>query len=196
MHRALLAALLPVIIAAPLSAQTGLRPAPSGRATTEVTLSMPQGAAAMTDSQARLIRIDYGQPHLRGRTLHTENLVPYDTPWRTGANDPTTLTTDVDLLLGGQGVPRGTYVLWTLPGAAGWQLFVQRSAAPGAEQSPMRVDAADIVARIDLQVQAQATSLESLSMWLVPSLTTDAARGELRIGWGTTLLTTDWVVRQ
>lgn len=194
MQRVLLAFLFSVIAAAPLSAQQGLRPAPSGRATTEVSLSMPQGAAA-TDSQARHIRIDYGQPHLRGRALHTDSLVPYDRPWRTGANAPTTLTTDVDLLLGGQVVPRGTYVLWTLPSPSGWQLFLQQSAAPGAQQSPMRVDAADVVARIDLRMQALATPLESLTLWLVPALTPDGARGELRLGWGLTLLSTDWVVR-
>jgi hypothetical protein len=193
MQRALLASLLLVISAGPVSAQQALRPAPCGRATTEVSLAMPGNAA--TAGQPRVIRVDYGQPHLRGRSLHTDSLVPYGTPWRTGANDPTTLTTDVDLILGGQTVPRGSYVLWTLPGASGWRLFVQRRAAPGAEQSPMQADAADVVARIDLRVQSTAAPLESLSMWLIPSLSPDAARGELRIGWATTLLSTDWVVR-
>ena len=39
-----------------------------------------------------MIRVDYGQPHLRGRKILTDSLIPYDKVWRTGANAATTLT--------------------------------------------------------------------------------------------------------
>src|SRR5689334_2984594 len=93
-----IALVLSVVTSSVVSAQAGLRPAPSGRATSVVSLSVPRdpNAPAPPAGQAApapvTIVLDYGQPHLRGRKLHTDSLVPYDAPWRTGANDATTLT--------------------------------------------------------------------------------------------------------
>ena len=174
-----------------VSAQAGLRPALSGRGTSEVTLARPTapGQAESTEP-AMKIRIDYGQPHLRGRTLHTDSLVPYDKPWRTGANGPTTLTTDVDLDLAGASLAKGTYVLFTLPSRAGWKLIIQKNAG---QEGPY--DAAHDVARVDLRVRQLTSPIESLSMWLIPSAAPGGARGELRLAWGTTELSSDWTVK-
>jgi len=190
--RAALAIVLTGGGAAPLLAQAQLRAAPSGRATSEVTLAFPreQGAEAPQDAQPTTIKLDYGQPHLRGRALHTDSLVPYDKPWRTGANNPTTLTTGVDLVLGGAAIPAGTYVLYTLPSKASWKLIVQRSTGQSGDYDP-----AHDVARVDLRRQTLAVPLESLTMWLIPSTAPGAARGELRLAWGTNLLSTDWAVK-
>ena len=180
-------------VASPLqaqTAQTALRAMPSGRAAAEVTLSYPRDAAP-PGAQPATIRLDYGQPHLRGRRLHTDSLVPYDTPWRTGANAPTTLETGVDLRLGDATLSRGKYVLYTLPSRSGWKLIVQREAG----QSGTEYDAAHDVARVDLRHQTLATPLESLTMWLVPAVGPGSARGELRLAWGTSVLSTEWSVR-
>ena len=180
--------------AATLRAQTPtppLRAAPSGRGTSEVALIPAQGQPA-AGAPATVIRVDYGQPHLRGRALHTDSLVTYDQPWRTGANAPTTLRTDVPLTLGGSPIAPGTYVLFTLPTRAGWKLIVQRSADPTVATP---YDAANDVARVDLRRRTLATPLESLTMWLVPSTQPGPARGELRLAWGAQELSVDWSVR-
>lgn len=181
-------------VTATLGAQPSLRPAPSSRATTEVTLSYPRDQAPPGATPVS-IRIDYGQPHLRGRPLHTDSLVPFDKPWRTGANAATTLTTGVDLVIGGKLVPKGTYVLSTLPRRAGWELVVQQSAAAGTMQPATQSDTAKDVARIALAQQAAAVPLESLTMWLIPSTAAGPARGELRIAWGAFVLSAPWEVR-
>lgn len=193
--RPLLACALLLACAAALPAQARLRVAPSGRATTAVTLSYPRDSAP-PGFQPLAVKIDYGQPHLRGRTLHTDStFVPYDRPWRTGANEPTTLTTGADLDIGGHAIPKGTYTLWTLPTRAGWTLIVQRPVAPGSPQSGV-YDAANDVARIPLRVQSIPVTVESLTMWLVPTLAPGSSpRGDLRIAWATTLLETEWSVR-
>jgi hypothetical protein len=180
------------LAAAPARAQ--LRPAPSGRATSEVALAVPRlpGGPPPADTATRVIRLDYGQPHLRGRALLTDSLVPYDQPWRTGANAPTTLRTDVPLTLGGSALAPGTYVLFTLPARAGWTLIVQRSATP-AVAAPY--DPANDVARVPLRRRTLAAPVESLTMWLIPSTQPGPARGELRIAWGTEELSAAWVVR-
>jgi uncharacterized protein YaiI (UPF0178 family) len=120
-----------------LHAQGALRPAPSGRATTEVVLTLVDTAARAAAQPSR-IRIDYGQPHLRGRRLHTDSLVPYDQVWRTGANEATTLTTDVDLVIGGARVPRGRYVLQTVPGGPGGSSSSRRSPRRGRRRPARR----------------------------------------------------------
>src|SRR5687768_17949996 len=138
-----------VIGAASLSAQGPLRVAPSGRGLTEVTLTLVD-SVARASAKPSIIRIDYGQPHLRGRQLLTDSLVPYDKPWRTGANAPTTLTTDVDLVIGGKPLSKGKYVLQTMPGRTGWKLLIQKE---GTQPTPPDsvYNSASEVARIDLR---------------------------------------------
>ena len=179
-----------------------LRAEPSSRATTEVRLAYPttqpmMAMPGMPATQAEpaktfVIAIDYGQPHLRGRTLHTDSLVPYDKAWRTGASASTTLTTDVDLVLGSVMVLKGKYVLYTVPSRAGWQLIVQKSVG----QSAMRYDAANDLTRVNLRLTPLPSPAESLTMWLIPSLEPGPAHGELRFAWGADQLSVDWSVKQ
>ena len=177
-------------LAGSLPAQTALRAAASTRATSEVALSYPEGQGP-ADAKPMSIKVDYGQPHLRGRTLFTDSLLPYDKPWRTGAEAATRLTTDADLVIGGTTSPRGTYVLFTQPSRAGWKLIVQKDAAT----PEVNYDAANDIARIDLRARTLAEPVESPSIALIPATGAVAAHGELRISWGTFAASTDWRVK-
>lgn len=192
-----LSVFLSVTAAGALSAQSNLRPAPSGRGTSVVTLSVPRDPNAPAPPPAAsteppiTIKLDYGQPHLRGRTLHADTLlVPYDRPWRTGANDPTTLTTGVDLVIGGATVPAGAYVIYTIPTRGDWKLILQKSAGQTAEYN-QTLD----VARVDLKRRNLAEPVESLTMWLIPSTAPGKGQGELRLAWGNTAVSTIWSVK-
>jgi hypothetical protein len=179
-----------LVFAGSASAQSTLRAAASGRASSEVTLSYPEGQAP-ADAKPMSIKVDYGQPHLRGRTLHTDSLVPYDKPWRMGANAATRFKTDVDLMLGNVTLARGTYVLFALPSRAGWKLIVQKDVAtPEAAY-----DAANEVVRVELKGRTLAEPVESLSIVLIPAAGAGPARGELRISWGTVAASTEWHVK-
>ena len=85
--------------------------------------SPPETATASLNGHT--VTIDYGAPSLRGRKLGAE-LVPWDKVWRTGANDATSLTTDVALKVGGTTVPAGSYTLYTLPSATKWLLIINK----------------------------------------------------------------------
>jgi hypothetical protein len=172
-------------------AQTPLTVAPSGRAITEVVLTPATKDGQAAAAKPAVIRIDYGQPHLRGRQLHTKDLVPYDQPWRLGANASTTLTTDLDLVIGGSAVPRGKYVLRALPAKSGWRLLIEKDAGQSPDPAPGDKPA-EVVARVDLKMTTVATPLESFTMWLIPSNAPGAPHGELRFGWGVELLSTSW----
>lgn len=171
-----------------------MRVAPSGRGTTEVTITLVDSAARAA-AKPSMIRLEYGQPNLRGRKLLTDSLVPYDKAWRTGANGATMLTTDLDLMIGGMSVPKGKYVVQTMPTRAGWKLLIQKDAAQSPMAAAMTYNPANDIARVDLKMTTLPVPLETLSMWLVPSRDAGSPHGQLVLSWGTVSLATDWTVK-
>ena len=73
------------------------------------------------------ITVNYGSPSVKGRTIWDE-LVPYGEVWRTGANEATRFTVNKDITIGNAQLPAGTYGLFTVPGANGWQVIFNREA--------------------------------------------------------------------
>ena len=71
-------------------------------------------------------KICYSRPSARGRTVFGE-LVPWDTLWRTGANEPTIIHLDSDAEIAGMAVEAGSYSIYTLPGQEQWLVVVNRS---------------------------------------------------------------------
>lgn len=173
--------------AAPLAAQSpaSLTVAPSGRATAEVNVSPPRVQGQPAPAPLK-IRIDYGQPHVRGRQI-LGSLVPYDSVWRTGANSSTTLTTELDLLLGGVDVPKGAYSLYSLPTRSGWLLIVNKNTG----QWGTEYDKSHDLARIPLVARTLSESVESLSIVLQPD-NQPPVKGVLRLAWSDFELSTAW----
>ena len=147
------------------------------------------------------IAIRYGQPHARGRTVEG-GLVPRDSVWRLGANEATTLHTDVDLVIGdsargGLTVPRGDYTLFLRNGATGAQLVVSRQTGQwGSDYDPSRD-----LGRVPLATRRLAEPVETLTIHLVPESArpgTGAAelRGTLKIQWGSTEWSAGWKVKR
>lgn len=190
------ASALLLFASAPLLAQSGTyRAQPSTRATAEVSLALSDTAAQRAAGKPALISINYGQPHLRGRTLLTGDFVPMGTVWRLGANEATLLTTDVDMMLGDKQVPKGRYIVSALPETSGWTLILQKETSGSPMVMAMNYDASKDFARIPLRSSALTESVESLSIALVPATTPGEQRGVLHISWGKVHLNTDWVVR-
>jgi hypothetical protein len=126
------------------------------------------------------VAINYSRPARRGRAL-LGNLVPTDgSVWRTGANAATMLTTTATLDIGGTTVPAGSYTLWTVPSASGWQLVINRQTKQwGTEYDPKQD-----FARIPMTVnRAAANGPELFTIALEPGGTPGAAAGTLRLTW-------------
>lgn len=173
-------------LAAPLGAQsTALRAAASTRATFVLSLSAPrvQGQPAPA---AQSVTIDYGQPHARGRTVPTE-LMSDGTVWRTGANAATTMTTDVDLTIGGAKVPKGAYSLYSIREGGKYLLIINRNTG----QWGTEYDASKDLVRVPLRMRTLAEPMESLQIALVPPME-GPAKGALTIAWGRVHLSADW----
>ena len=73
------------------------------------------------------MKICYGRPSARGRTMIGGSFVPYGQLWRTGANEPTILHVTAPVAIAGIEVPAGTYSLYTVPGENEWQIIVNRA---------------------------------------------------------------------
>lgn len=80
-----------------------------------VTYSLQNGSDAS-------LEVFYNRPSKKGRVIFGE-LVPFGEVWRTGANEATTFTTNVPLLIGGQELPEGKYTIWTIPGPSEWTVI-------------------------------------------------------------------------
>jgi len=79
---------------------------------------------ADVDLKGKKVHIEYGAPSLRGRKALGGELMPYNTWWRTGANEATTFETTGNVLVGSLMVPAGKYTLVTYPSAGTWMLVI------------------------------------------------------------------------
>lgn len=83
-------------------------------------LARPSPPAVMLDTVGGIpLTVHYGAPSVRGRLIFGD-LVPYDTLWRTGANEATTISFADPMLINQQPVPPGKYAVFTIPGAYKW----------------------------------------------------------------------------
>jgi len=69
--------------------------------------------------------IDYSSPAVKKRKI-LDGLIPYDKIWRTGANEATTFTTDKDLLVMGQNLPKGKYSYFTEATEDSWVIIFNK----------------------------------------------------------------------
>lgn len=67
--------------------------------------------------------VDYSSPGVKGRVIWGE-LVPWDKPWRSGANASTKLIASTEFGFGGKTVPAGTYAVYTIPGKTSWTVIL------------------------------------------------------------------------
>lgn len=72
-------------------------------------------------------KLCYSRPSVRGRVVFGE-LVPYDTLWRTGANEATVLHLAQPTDIAGLVADSGDYSLYTVPNPAQWQVVLNGAA--------------------------------------------------------------------
>lgn len=109
--RILPAALLALGLATPAVRAEFTPPRPSPSA------SVSQGLGLTT------LTLHYSRPGVKNRVIWG-GLVPYDSTWRTGANEATTLTTADEIMIGGKKLPAGKYSLLTIPTRGAWTVIL------------------------------------------------------------------------
>jgi hypothetical protein len=138
----------------------------------------PPAEATVKFDDGKTVTIKYSQPSMRGRKIYG-GLVPYDQVWRTGANSATSLTTDVDLDIGGTSVPKGNYTLYSLPGQSAWQLIVNKQTGQWGTEYDQKQD----LARIPMKVAQRPSGLE---VFTISFDKTGASSAVLKLDWENT----------
>jgi len=85
----------------------------------------PRGAAVATLGDKKVV-VDYGRPALKGRTIDALlKQLPAERIWRAGENEVSTLSTEIDLKIGGKTVKAGKYSLYIhVPESGRWALIL------------------------------------------------------------------------
>lgn len=133
-------------------------------------------------------KICYSRPSMRGRTVFGSNLVPYDSLWRTGANDPTILHLPFDADIAGLKVPAGKYSVYTVPGRTRWTLVLNKSITQGGSTRDEGQFKSAYTAEVQAQelgrvpVAAEAIS-DPVEKFTLRSVATGSAAAELILEW-------------
>lgn len=106
------------------------------------------------------IEISYSRPSMRGRKIFGE-LVTFGNVWRTGANSATKVKFGEDVTVGGQAVKAGEYAIYTIPGAAEWEIILNKGIGNWGNAG---YDKADDVARFKIAPKALDKNVQTFTI--------------------------------
>ena len=147
----------------------------------------PRQAAQVMINQAPVI-VSYGSPAVRGRTVWGGTLVPFDSVWRTGANEATHLATAKTMQIGDMTLQPGLYTLWTQHTRTGTWLIVNRQVGQWGTQ----YNASNDVGRVQMTLADAPAFVEEFTI-TVRSL--GMGRGALDVAWGDKVVTASFTIR-
>jgi hypothetical protein len=128
-------------------------------------LSLPQPSPISTLNQKvgySDITIVYSRPSAKGRKVFGD-LVPFGEMWRTGANASTKITFSEEATIMGNVVPKGTYALYTIPGAKNWTIILHKDltlSGTGGDDYKIAND----LARFEVATGTQSPKQESFTI--------------------------------
>jgi hypothetical protein len=97
------------------------------------------------------VSLEYSSPAAKGRKIWGD-VVPFDKPWRAGANAATKITFSRDVTFGDKAVPAGTYAVVMFPGQKEWTVVLSKDMTPVA--SPAQYDAKNDVVKVTAKTAA------------------------------------------
>src|SRR2546427_642563 len=109
----------------------------------------------------------YSRPSARGRKVMGE-LVPFDQPWRLGANEATSMYVPFPAQIAGVRVEPGRYTLYAIPGASKWQIVVNRGVQRWGVPIDKDVRAGDVGAGA-VTTESLGAPVETLTLKFAPA---------------------------
>ncbi len=134
------------------------------------------------------ITINYGSPAVRDRSVWGGTLVPFDTVWRTGANEATHLATSKNIQFGDVMVPAGLYTLWIQHTRAGTTLIINKQVG----QWGTGYNAANDLGRVPLTLSPTPSHVEDFTVTIRPL---PQGRGAIDFAWGDKVATAQFALR-
>ncbi len=92
------------------------------------TLQLPRASQKAVVTQTigtTELSVTFHRPGVKGRAVWGA-LVPWNEPWRTGANEATRFSASTDVTVEGQPLPAGSYAMVTIPTADSWTVIFSR----------------------------------------------------------------------
>lgn len=134
------------------------------------------------------IFINYGRPAVRERTVWGGTLVPFDSVWRTGANEATHLATSKTMVLGDLTLAPGLYSLWIQHTRAGSFLIVNKQVG----QWGTEYQASQDIGRVKMEFAKAPEHVEDFTITVRP---TAANRGAIDFAWGDGIATAAFTLK-
>ncbi len=134
------------------------------------------------------IFINYGRPAVRERTVWGGVLVPFDTIWRTGANEATHLATSKTMSLGDMTLAPGLYTLWTQHTRNGTFLIVNRQVGQWGTDYDPKQD----IGRVRMDMSHTPEHVEDFTITI---RATGPNRGAIDLAWGDSVATASFAVK-
>ncbi|GLB53560.1 hypothetical protein NBRC110019_26010 [Neptunitalea chrysea] len=131
------------------------------------------------NNAAPLIKVLYGRPQLRGRSIGKE-IVPFGKIWRTGANEATEIRFYSDVIINDTLLKAGTYSLLTIPEKREWTFIINKDVDVWGAYS---YDENKDVVRIKTPSENGKESLDALSIAFNKE---EDDTVNLVVGWGKT----------
>ncbi len=128
----------------------------------------PPGKAELSTADLD-ITVTYSRPSVRGRVIFgTEQsgaLQPYGKYWRFGANEATEITFNKDVNFNQQPVQKGTYRIYTIPGAESFVIILNSQTGKWGAFEP---DEKQDILKVNVPVQKTASTVEQFTINLEP----------------------------
>ena len=149
----------------------------------QIETPQPSRAASVTQKIGLTeVTVNYSRPSMKGRRVFG-NLVPYGKPWRTGANNATTITFKDVVTIGGTRVEPGEYAMYTIPTADNWTVVFNKDTKLGGDVASYKPDMD--VARVQVRPEQTGMEMETFTI-LFTDLTPKSAN--LALMWERTLV--------
>lgn len=132
------------------------------------------------------VKVDYSRPKLKGRKIFgagADFLHPYGEMWRTGANAGTVVTFSDDVKVAGSDVPKGKYLLLTIPNTPDWTVIFYKDVALGGNIGGY--DQKNDQLRVTAKAEILAQKVEALTV-NITDLSADNKSASIQLTWEST----------
>ena len=130
--------------------------------------------SSMTTLGSAQVKIVYSKPYIRGREIWGV-VVPYDSVWRTGANNPTTLTSTGTIRIGDVTLEAGSYVLRSIPTEKALTLLINRKPS-----KPGPIPDSEILGRVPMTARVPEEKIDPFHIWFAVGPDGESL---LKVGW-------------
>lgn len=136
----------------------------------------PPATATETTETGAIVKIDYSQPSLKGRTMGKDIEPKEGQVWRTGANDATVFEVSQDVKIEGETLPAGKYALFTLVEGDTWTIIFNKT---WKQWGAFKYAASDDALRVKVKAGRAEKFYEQMTFAV-------AKNGQVSLMWGDT----------